>query len=97
MYLFDTDILLSTVPEGLFENKWISRDFFLNLVVSNVNSTAFAGFLGRLDSTGNGAAQLNTLGSIHPSFVGTTLYFAYAVDTSPWGFPSNPVKIVIVP
>jgi len=74
----------------------LNWDLFTNLVLSNINTPFFNGFMGKLDSAGSSAAVLNTFGPITPVAVGNTLYFAYALN-GPWNFASNPVSIEIVP
>jgi len=73
--------------------KW---DLFTDLVLSNINTPFFNGFMGKLDSTGASVAILNTLSPITPAAVGYNMHFAYALN-GPWDFASNPVSIKIVP
>ena len=74
--------------------KW---DFFTDLVFDLRNTVVFWNFMANLDAFGEGIAQLNTLGPLSSEFVGLKMYYAYAVNTYPWGFASNPVAIEIVP
>jgi len=77
---------LTTIP--------LYRDWFTNFILARLNTSVFASFDGTLDGAGNGAAQLNAP-SI-PTWVGTTMHYAWAVK-SPWDLASNPVEIVVDP
>lgn len=72
----------------------LNWDFFLNLVISLINTPVFYNFMGDLDIYGASKAQMS-LGPI-PGAAGITMHFAYALN-SPWNFVSNPVGIVIIP
>jgi hypothetical protein len=76
----------------------LNPDYFMNFVVSNLNTPLFDQFMGELDATGSGSAKLDTTGllSVSPGCIGTILYFAYALY-DPWDFASNAVEIEIVP
>jgi len=74
---------------GLLPLNW---DLFTNVAISMVNTPIFTNFSGVLDASGNSFAQFNTTGLIPPGFIGTKIYFAYALS-SPWDYASNSVKI----
>jgi hypothetical protein len=78
---------------GHLHLKW---DAFTDLVFASLNTPFFSNFLGILNAQGQGTAQFNTLGPFYSSGV-THIFFAYAVNTYPWGYGSNPVEIEIVP
>lgn len=73
----------------------LNRDFFTNYILDRLNTPRFVDFKGDLDGDGNGSATLD-LGPIPSSWVGTTMWFAFATR-SPYDFASNPVEIRIEP
>lgn len=75
----------------------LNWDAFTNLVILFVNTAIFSDFMGSLDGTGFGTAQLDTLGPISPGLVGLKMWYAYPLEGPPWDFMSNPVEIEIVP
>jgi hypothetical protein len=70
------------------------RDSFTNLILGNLNTPAFADFLGILDAEGSGSASWST-GPLGSSVVGLTLNFAYALG-GPWDRASIPVSVLLV-
>jgi len=75
----------------------LNWDLFSDLVLSNINTPFFNGFMGKLDNTGSGTAVFNTFGPVNPAAVGITMFFAYALD-KPWNFVSIPaVEITFIP
>jgi|GEM_PF-1019862 len=78
---------LATIP--------INRDWLTDFVLGHLGHNYFTNFHGNLDNDGLAAAQLNT-GTLQPSWVGSTLHFAYAT-ANPWDFASNAVAATIVP
>jgi TolB protein len=83
------------VPDG--DLLALHYDPFMELVIKAMNTSCFSQFMDRLDASGTGSAQLNTMGPIDPGFAGLVMHFAYVVNTPPWGHVSNPVAIRIVP
>ena len=73
----------------------LNCDFFMNLVITFINTPIFVNFKGTLDDSGSAWATFDTLGPIVGT-QGITLNFAYALD-NPWDFASNSVAIDIVP
>jgi hypothetical protein len=73
----------------------LNWDLFTNLILSWLNSPTFHDFMGTLDGTGLGTAQLK-LEPMHPGSAGIVMHFAYALN-KPWNLASNPVGIEIVP
>jgi len=72
----------------------LNWDLFTVLVLANLNSPAFQGFMSTLGSNGTAMAVFNTLGPM-PGTAGLTLSFAYCLN-DPWDFVSNPVQVAIV-
>jgi len=77
---------LATIP--------LNRDWFTDFVIARLNTYTFADFWGTLDTSGNAQARLNA--PPVAGWIGTTLYFAYALP-SPWDFASNAVAVTVVP
>jgi hypothetical protein len=73
----------------------LNFDVFTNVIITLMNSALFTDFMGMLDGTGQGTAQMNS-GPVDPGFVGVKLYFAYGLN-APWNFVSNPVGVKIDP
>jgi hypothetical protein len=73
----------------------LNYDALTAAVLGNLNTPAFQNFLGTLDATGNGTADLAT-GTLDASMVGTTVDFAFAL-LSPIDFASNPMPLSILP
>jgi hypothetical protein len=73
----------------------LNWDPFTDLVLLLLNTPLFADFLGQLDGSGMGTAQLNAP-ALPSGFVGSILYFAYCLN-NPFDFVSNAVEIEIVP
>ena len=71
-------------------------DVFTSIVASALNTPTFSSFFGGLNLWRNGTAQLNAPLPLNPGLIGTSLYFAYALN-QPWNFASNPVEIEIIP
>lgn len=70
-------------------------DLFTKVVIDNLNTSVFSGFLGTLDAGGSASAALQTPGPI-PGTAGITMTFAYALN-GPWDFASNPIQVAVVP
>ena len=83
------------LPGGLVTLP-LNWDAVSNLVLMNMNRPCFLNFLGFLDGSGNGTAELNSNGPIDPVFVGTVMHFAFGLY-NPFDFVSNPVAIEITP
>lgn len=73
----------------------LNWDAFTNIVVTLTNTAIFTDFMGSLDASGQGAAQMNTP-ALPAGSAGLKMYFAYGL-TSPYDFASNPVAIEVVP
>jgi hypothetical protein len=73
----------------------LNWDVMTDLVIQNLNSPVFSGFLGKLDPAGRASAQLNTFGPLPASAVGARLYFAFACNNF-FDYVSNPVAIEVV-
>ena len=74
----------------------LNWDAVTDLNVAHMNSSYFSDFSGILDSTGDGTAQLNSMGSVPPVLVGRLLNFAYALQ-APWDYASVPAPIKVLP
>lgn len=72
----------------------LNFDDFTFLVFQLKNGPFLPGFMGILNPSGRGWAQLNTLGPI-PGLAGTVIHFGYALNP-PWDFVSNPISVEIV-
>lgn len=72
----------------------LNWDLFMTTVALMINTPPFHDFMGTLDGSGMGSAQLN-LGPV-PGAAGIIMHFAYALNR-PWDFASNPVAVEIVP
>ncbi len=77
---------LATIP--------LNRDWFTNYILARLNTAVFTDFDGTFDGAGNAAAQLNA--PPIPTWIGTTMHYAWAVK-NPWDQASNPVEIVVDP
>jgi hypothetical protein len=73
----------------------LNWDLFTNLTLSLANTPFLAGYMGVLDGSGGGAAQMNSP-PLPPAAVGAVLCHAYCLN-APFDFVSNPVDLVIVP
>ena len=73
----------------------LNWDLFTNVVLSMLNTSVFTDFMGYLDGSGSGMAQLN-LPPLGSGYAGLKMYFAYCLN-GPYDFASNPVTIEIVP
>jgi len=73
----------------------INFDIFSNIVIALMNTAIFTDFMGTLDGSGQGSAQLNAV-PVSGSLVGVNLYFAYGLK-GPWNYASDPVTITIEP
>jgi len=66
------------------------------IVMAQLNSPIFSGFLLPLDANGQGAAQLNTP-FLFPDLVGKIMTFAFCLQGTPdWDFVSNPIEVTCV-
>lgn len=72
----------------------LNWDSFTDLVLANMNTPIFPGFLGALDTTGTAYAEIN-IGPLSPFYVGTILYFAYTCN-NPFDVASNPIGVKII-
>ncbi|MHC4837566.1 MAG: InlB B-repeat-containing protein [Planctomycetota bacterium] len=79
------------LPNG--QSLPLNTDSFTGTV--RAGGPAFSDFVGTLDADGKATAKL-TLGPINPALLGSTMHFA-AVLSEPWGYPSNPVALNLVP
>jgi hypothetical protein len=73
----------------------LNRDAFTDLMMGLVNTPAFSSFMGALDATGEGAAQLNAP-PLPPSSAGLMMFYAYCLG-NPYDFASNAVSVEVVP
>jgi hypothetical protein len=75
----------------------LNLDYFTDVVVALMNTSLFMDFMGDLDASGNGAAQMAVegMGAVSQGCIGKTLHFAYALY-GPWDCASNAVGIEIV-
>lgn len=73
----------------------LNWDPFSNLLWAMINSPVFANFLGTLDGSSNGKAQLNC-GPLSPDTVGLKMYYAYTLY-SPFSHASNHLEVEVVP
>lgn len=69
-------------------------DQFTLFILSQINTTTFAGFLGDLDARGKGSAQINAP-PISQYFIDVVMYYSFVLN-NPYNFVSNPVAIRIV-
>jgi hypothetical protein len=76
-------------------NLPLNWDVFTEFVISLLNSPFFTGFLGTLDASGLGTAQMN-LPPLPHAAVGIEMSFAYALN-GPWDFASFTVQVEVVP
>jgi len=83
------------LPGGLVTLP-LNRDGLTQFVLNNITGPWFTGFQGTLDAAGSATAQLDTLGSLPPSFAGATIHFA-AATSYPWDFASNPIAVEVEP
>jgi parallel beta-helix repeat protein len=72
-------------------------DGFTSFIITFMNTKAFSGFMGELDSRGNASAVFRTMGPLPPDMVGLAFTFAYALHDQGWNFVSYPVNIRIKP
>jgi hypothetical protein len=72
----------------------LNTDDFSNTVRDMTNQGPFRDFMGTFDSSGKAIATLN-LGPLNAGMLDQTMHFAFA-EIGPWGFPSNPVAILLV-
>jgi len=72
----------------------LNHDWFTDFILARLNTSLFSNFSGTLDGSGKGTAQLNALPI--PTWVGTTIHFAYALE-NPCDYASNPVALTAVP
>jgi len=77
---------LATIP--------LNRDWFTNWIIANLQLPVFSNFWGTLDGAGHAVAPMNV--PTIPTWVGTTMYFAFAT-ANPWDFASNAVVVAVVP
>lgn len=82
------------LPGGLATIPLI-KDNFTNIVLNNLNTPTFSNFRGKLDGSGTATAQL-VRNSLPASFVGKTMYYAYALR-NPFNFSSNAVAVQVLP
>lgn len=84
-----------TALPGGYATLPVNWDPFTDLVLNLLNSALFANFLGQLDGSGQGAAQLNSppLPSVA---IGVVMHYAYTCN-NPYDFASNAVGVRIIP
>jgi hypothetical protein len=82
------------LPGGLVTVP-LNWDAFTHMVLNQLNTQLFSGFMESLDGSGHGAAHMNLTPLPHGA-VGLTLYFAYILN-APFDFVSNPVEVEIIP
>ena len=73
----------------------VNFDSLTNIVVNNLNTPAFSGFLGSLDSQGRASATFDTIVALGPIAIGLEVTFAYVL-TLPIDFASNPVTVTVL-
>jgi outer membrane protein assembly factor BamB len=83
------------LPGGL-ETLPVNWDVFTDVVFLLLNSAVFDDFLGVLDGSGQGAAQLNSPGGLPPIAIGVAMHYAFTIN-NPFDFASNPIAVQIVP
>lgn len=82
-----------TLPGG-HATMPLNWDDFTDLVMANLNTPFFPGFLWTLDAAGTANAEIN-FGPVSPFWVGTIFHFAYTCN-NPFDVASNPISIEIV-
>jgi hypothetical protein len=73
----------------------LNWDAFTNIVIAFMNTAAFTDFMGVLDGSGHGSAQLNAP-ALPPGTTDLLMYFAFCLN-NPFDFASNPVAIRVIP
>lgn len=71
-------------------------DAFLVTLVGSLGGTAYPGFLGTFNASGNATARFDTYVPVPPALLGANLDFAY-VTLSPFDAVSEPVRARITP
>lgn len=84
-----------TALPGGYETLPLNWDILTDLLLSFVNTSMCVNFIGFLDANGDATAQFN-LPPLPPGHTGTTIYFAYALN-SLFDYVSNPVEVTVVP
>lgn len=74
----------------------INWDPMTDTVIELINTPYCWNFFNLLDVNGTSIAQMNTMGPVPASLVGTTLCFAFCLG-EPFDYVSNPVQIAIIP
>ncbi len=82
-----------TLPSGTIVP--LNFDVLTDLVVNNLNTPAFDGFLGSLDGQGRASATLDTIVALGPAAIGLEITFAYVL-TAPISFASNPITVDVL-
>jgi hypothetical protein len=82
------------LPGGL-ETMPLVWDPITDVIFSMANTPFFSNFVGKLDGSGTGAAQLN-IPALPAGYTSVKIFFAFTVS-NPFDFASNPVEIEIVP
>ncbi|MHC4943814.1 MAG: M14 family zinc carboxypeptidase [Planctomycetota bacterium] len=81
------------LPGGLVTLP-LNWDDFLVMVLTMINTPVFDDFMGKLDTGGNAAAQLN-VPHLPPTAAGVVMYFAFTLN-NPFDFVSDTVEIKIL-
>jgi hypothetical protein len=71
----------------------LNNDWFMQFVLTWLNSWFFTNFLGNLDALGNGSATLN-LPPLPPGTAGLVMHYAFCTY-NPFDFVSNPVGVQV--
>lgn len=74
----------------------LNWDALTNLVLANLNTPLFSGFLGTLDGNGEATAAFNPGPLSDPAVVGLTIHFAW-ITLVPVDYASNAVGLLFVP
>lgn len=73
----------------------LNQDLLFNYELARLNSAMFPNTLGVLNGSGEATAVFNTLGPVNQSYLGTQLYFAYALLTGPGSLPVTYVSFPV--
>lgn len=74
----------------------LNWDVFTDFIMATLNSPVSADFLGFLDANGEASANMNSMGALPSSLIGSTAHFAYTLS-SPFDFVSNPIAVPFEP
>jgi hypothetical protein len=90
-----TGTVPGTLLPGGFATLPLNWDPFTDLVMGLLNTALFSNFLGQLDGSGQGAAQLNSP-ALPSVAIGVTMHYAFTCN-NPFDIASNAVAIEIIP